>query len=420
MRTMTYTKKLIGVTLMCAALIFTSCEKEFDTPPVKDIPVGSVLMVEDVKALYIPGDERVIDTDMSVYGVVTMDESTGNVYKEAFIQDVTGGLYLRFKSSAGVYLGDSIRVNLNGAKILKYNNMFQVDDLDPDLNVVKQSTQNFRQPEVATISQIANLDTFYQGRLVLLKDVEFACNELGNTYADAVNQFSESRMLQDTLGSQVIVRTSGYANFAGDVLPTGKGDFIAIVTQYNNDMQLLIRNPNELTLSGTRKEKCPLLTKNFDDQSVTSGGWTTQLVTGPLNCDWGLYISSNSAAKVTNWDGSNNSACESWLISPAMNLSGTTNPVLNFRNTFRYTGAALELYVSTNYSGTGDPNLATWTNLTSMATWDTDSNNWVWTSSGNVSLASYLQSNVHIAFKYTGSASDGSTWEVDDITVIDN
>jgi len=46
--------------------------------------------------------------------------------------------------------------------------------------------------------------------------------------------------------------------------------------------------------------------------------------------------------------------------------------------------------------------------------------NFVFISSGNISLSNYKNSNTRIAFKYLGSASDGSTWEIDDVLVKEN
>jgi len=412
-------KPILTLVFLASAIIYTSCEKDFDSPPIKEIPVGSVIKVSDVKALYVPAEEVVITNDLSVYGVVTMDETSGNLYKETFIQDETGGLYLRFNATSGMYVGDSVRINLNGSKILKYNNMFQVDDLDPNNNVVKISTQKMKQPEVATLFQIFANDSLYQGRLVQLDHVEFTCDEMGKTYADAVSQQSEDRNLSDTVGNTVIVRTSGYANFANTVLPSGKGSVVAVVTQYNSLIQLIIRDPNELTLTGTRKNACADVTKNFSDQSISSGGWTTQLVTGSINWTTSDQGSTgNFYGMMSNYISPNNFAAEAWLISPSLDFSSSTAPILDFRNAYNYAGAALEVMVSTNYDGVSAPGSAVWTPLSVQLS----SGGFAWVNAsdlpnGPVDLTPYLVNNVYIAFKYTGSNSNGSTWEVDDIEI---
>ncbi|MGZ4037420.1 MAG: choice-of-anchor J domain-containing protein, partial [Bacteroidia bacterium] len=61
----------------------------------------------------------------------------------------------------------------------------------------------------------------------------------------------------------------------------------------------------------------------------------------------------------------------------------------------------------------GNPTTATWTTLSPTLS----SGSWNWTNSGTVSLASFKSANTRIAFKYSGTSSAGSTWEVDNISV---
>lgn len=154
------------------------------------------------------------------------------------------------------------------------------------------------------------------------------------------------------------------------------------------------------------------LQKDFNDISVTSGGWTTQVVVG--SDDWAPYnFGGEDFARITNWNGSSNDPAEAWLISPSIDLSVATAPELTFINAYDFAGAPLEVFISTNYSGSGAPSAATWSPLT--ATLSSGGFNWV--SSGAIDLSSYMVSGVYIGFKYTGSSSDGSTWEIDDILV---
>ena len=114
-----------------------------------------------------------------------------------------------------------------------------------------------------------------------------------------------------------------------------------------------------------------------------------------------------------------NYACESWLVSPSVNLTGTTLPILTFDNVTRYSGPGLELYVSTDYDGSSDPALqGTWTNITSsVPNWDVDSGDWTFVPSGTIDLSPYISPNTYIAFKYIGSNVDGATWEIDNIII---
>lgn len=162
------------------------------------------------------------------------------------------------------------------------------------------------------------------------------------------------------------------------------------------------------------------------ETSLAGNGWTTQLPTLNDTTDWvQATFSGNSYAMISNYYSTPavNVPAEAWLISPAINLTGATTPMLNFQTVMKYPGAALTLYVSTDYDGTSDPTQqGTWTDLTSLATWDTDNAAWGSFSSqgsGDIDLTSYISSATYVAFKYTGSATDGSTWEVDNINVVE-
>lgn len=386
--------------------MFTSCEKEFDTPPIKELPSGSVITIADLRNMWVTQDVKITD-DLSVYGVITMDETSGNIYKEAYIQDVTGGIDLRLMSSGGLYEGDSVRVYLKGTIVSKYNQMLQLDSVDVDNNVIKQSTEQFRSPEL--LSDIAQITATHQAQLIQLNNVQFSSADIGQTYADAQNQQSQNRMLEDANGNQIIVRTSGYANFAGDTVPSGNGTFIGVVSQYNNDLQLLIRRPSELSLNGERN-----VIKDFEDQSITSGGWTVQTPVGSAPYEWHVAsFNNNYYANMSNWTGSSNLASETWLISPSYDFSNSTMPTLQFTSAYKYNGPTMEVLISTNYDGVSAPSTASWSQLSPILS----PGNFTWTSSGVVDLSAYTQSSVYIAFKYTGTNSDGSTWEVDDINI---
>ena len=164
------------------------------------------------------------------------------------------------------------------------------------------------------------------------------------------------------------------------------------------------------------------LAKDFDDNSATSGGWTinepTPATTSSLT--WTTSTAGgapNAYGMMKNYNGTGNEAVESWLISPSVDLSTSTTPLLSFKSAVAYDGDALEVLVSINYDGTSDPSSqGSWSALNPAM--PLNSGTWFeWVSSGNVDLSAYNTAGVYIAFKYTGTATDGSTWEVDDILV---
>ena len=413
-----FTQTLI---IFSAVYLFYSCNKTYDNPPVNEVPIGNVISIGDLKDEY-PGNAITIDSNYTIFGNITSEETNGNFYKEVFIQDLSGAIKLKLKASGGLYIGDSVRINVQGLTMSDYGELIQLDNVDVDQQVVKIATEKFITPYEATISQLSLSED--QSRLVKLNNVEFS--ELGMTYADAVNLSTGSRTLSDCNGNIMSVRTSGYANFADDTLPSGNGSITGIFTIYNSEKQFVIRDINEVTMDSSRCNaggggsggSGDYLYKDFDDGSLTSGGWKTFWSgTNPNIGEWEMLF--GTIAKASNYSNSTNYACESWLVSPNFDLSSATNPYLIFDNVTRYNGAQLELYISSNYDGVSNPDIqGTWFNLTSyVPNWDTDNFDWDLVSSGNTDLTGFISPSVAIAYKYIGSNSDGATWEVDNIIV---
>ena len=159
------------------------------------------------------------------------------------------------------------------------------------------------------------------------------------------------------------------------------------------------------------------LSKDFNDLSINSGGWTTQVIIDTTN--WFVdSFGGDDFAKCTNYNNGNVPA-NTWLISPGVDLSASTQPILNFQTIMKWPGAPLILYISTDYDGTSNPTQqGTWTDITSQALWDVDNTTWGnWTNSGDVDLSAYKSSSTYIAYEYFGSSSSGSTWEIDNIFI---
>jgi hypothetical protein len=137
-------------------------------------------------------------------------------------------------------------------KLSWYNNLLQLDTVDIDRNVFKQKTLVDIAPKVVTIGGLKTDLGLLQSQLVKLENVQFVATDTAKTYADAAGLVTENRMLEDASGNQVIVRTSGYAKFAGSNVPNGSGSLIAIASQYRNDIQLFIRSTSEVDMDGER------------------------------------------------------------------------------------------------------------------------------------------------------------------------
>lgn len=401
------------VFLLAIATLFAACKKDPDSPPANTLDQSKVITIDSLRAMQqsvSPGGIS-IDEGMMTFAIVTMDESSGNIYKNLYIQDHTGGIQVRLTSASDFAVGDSLRINLSGGYLSEYNGTIQLDSIDPDVDIIRQSQGHPITPTVKTADEITLED---EGLLIKVTDVQFIASDLNTTYADAINQASVNRTIEGCgSGANLLVRTSGFAEFAGDTVAQGKGSFTAIVGRFGSDLQLLIRDPQEINMSGTRCAGTILL-KDFEDQDPTSGGWSSVVVVGTTNWTTNGQGHTSEYGQITNFN-SGNTAAECWLISPSIDLSSSTTPSMSFLNAYNYSGDPLQLLVSTDYPGSGNPNSATWTDLSSMVNWS--AGGWAWENSGSIDLSAFTVNGVRIALKYTGTNTSGSTWEIDDIKV---
>jgi hypothetical protein len=418
---------LLAVPFALATII--GCKKEFDTPPVHSLQAGNVVTIAQLKAMYQGSPVHFSDTAgavTTVYGVITADEQNGNLYKSVYMQDQTGAITLHLLNSGGLYQGDSIRIYLPGTVLSPYNGLMQIDSVDVDNNVVKQATGVYVAPTVTTISALlsgAGLGGSLQGKLIKIAGVQYSDSTGNLTYADPVTQESENRDLEDCGGNVIIVRNSGYANFAGQHLPTGKGDFTAIASWYGSAPQLLIRNINEVQLNGPRcgaAANCsPVagLSEDFstvvNNQPVSLDCWTNTFTAGSVA--WrGKVSGSDFSAEARISLGQ---ASTMWLVTPEINFTGQGLSFSSARQNWVHDG--LTVWVSTDFSG--DVNTATWTPITGATiAGQADADN-AWVSSGTVGLSPFLPSGYSgtfvVAFKYEGDAVNSTTYRIDNVQV---
>ncbi|QJX49108.1 T9SS type A sorting domain-containing protein [Hymenobacter taeanensis] len=139
----------------------------------------------------------------------------------------------------------------------------------------------------------------------------------------------------------------------------------------------------------------------------TTFGRDANDATGKASKPNGLQINGFSGSSVLN---------EDWLISPALNTSSFAYPLLSFYSRVAFSGAPLQLKVSTNYSGTGSPNAAgvTWTTVdAAFPAIGSDT----WTLTDNVDLSAFKSATLYVAFVYNSTTDEAARWTLDDIRV---
>jgi len=425
----------LAILTILFGFLLTGCIKDdFDAPESECLDQGAdITNFIDVTSLKSQFNDSEIDEDLYVKAVVTASDESGNIYKEFYVNDGTddGNLAISVdvtNAYTSFPVGRTIYIKLQGLYLLDGDLGYGKDGsyvgripalfFDDYLIRGACNIEDIVEPTETTLDQLSTMPI---GELVKITDVEFEDGLDGVTYADAVSLQSANRYIQDCNNNSVIVRNSGYADFAGELLPAGNGYIIGIYAPYGSTDQILIRDTNDVKMTAVRCDGSSpnqniILSQDFEDGSVTSNGWQVQTPVGSVNweaddtyAEQGTYY-----AKMANFDYTTftNSAVESWLISPSIDVSAETNPVFKFINAFKYDGDPLEVLISTDFDGQ-DISSATWTSLNpTLSAGDFD---WV---TSETSLVPYQTGPFYIAFKYTGTDVDGSTWEVDAIQII--
>jgi hypothetical protein len=261
-------KKVFG--LLTLALLLTgmsSCLKEkYDAPPTggKDPDIEVNMTIAGLKAMYT-GTAMPITGDYVIRGVVTADDKSGNFYKTIVIQDSTGGISVRLDGTS-LYteypIGRRVFIKCKGLWLGAYANLIQLGgylNAEGDLDEIPSAIFDkhilkgvYGLPVVPTVVSINSLNDTYQNMLIELDNVEFQTADAGKPYADAVNKYSLNRTVKNCTGGTILVRTSGYAQFASEVTPSGNGKLLAIYTVYNSTPQLVLRDPSDLDMDSTR------------------------------------------------------------------------------------------------------------------------------------------------------------------------
>ncbi len=165
----------------------------------------------------------------------------------------------------------------------------------------------------------------------------------------------------------------------------------------------------------TTVEVSSLLFTDFNDDW---GGWTTISLVGDQQ--WSrdnTYGLEDTPCALMSGYQSGNFENEDWLISPPLDFSETSNEVLKFFSAKNYTGPQLELRVSTDYDGAGNPNDFTWTNLTNEVNWSGGA--FAWTESGTISLSPFTShTSVYIGYQFFSTDEASANWEIDNVEVI--
>ncbi len=148
------------------------------------------------------------------------------------------------------------------------------------------------------------------------------------------------------------------------------------------------------------------------------GNFSTYDVLLPAGFTYIWSLTDNYGWKASAYKSSTNYEADSWIVSPAINLTKATAPYLSFDEVFRYVDASLAAdYLTVNISTdfAGDITKATWTLLT-IQEWASGSD-WTFVNSGKIDLSDYIGNKGYIGFHYTSTISYAPTWEIKNFLV---
>ncbi len=277
-------KTYIGV--MLAALVsgmsMTSCQDDFDAPGL-NVPVAKLqpnTTIADLKATYWDDADNYIKEipltadgeHIVVAGRVISSDASGNIYKSLVIQDGTGALAMSINANSlynDYRIGQEVVMDVTEMYIGKYSTLQQLGYPDYSAAYGWQATfmplEFFKKhAELNGLPEPAKVDTLtvtlgelgndaasmqkYQSQLVRLNNVYF--EEGGEASFCSAHKVNTNRTLKDENGNEIIVRTSGYANYWSMKLPAESGDVVGILSTYrssgNIQWQMLMRSPDDL------------------------------------------------------------------------------------------------------------------------------------------------------------------------------
>jgi hypothetical protein len=329
--------------------------------------------IAELLAMHTIGSEDSFDSipigsNIIICGYVTTSDEWGNNYKYINIEDSTGGIQIKIDNKA-LYnrykVGERIYVKCDGLVLGDYRKLPQ---LGLWANGAMQPIPSFKTylyifPDGAPVGEYPAIDmttipaannipsTMYNCRVRLI-GATFVEGGMA-TFSDPGASTSHDIKMAD--GTTITMRTSNYATFANEILPVGTGDITGILTRYNNYVQIVINNPDDLVGFSVPVVRQTIFSVDYNN--AFNDGWTQ---TGHGN-PWQTMVNNNfSGFYVT--PASNE---DYYLISPEIDLSNVDSPELSFTHrapqgfdpntmmcfyTPNYTGISSSLWIPFNLS----------------------------------------------------------------------
>lgn len=436
-------RQLIIALVALIGLTFASCEREYDAPlltePTVEIGDEGIITIAKYKEMFtsVPEEGKIIEEDFAIRAVVVGNDISGNIYKQIYVEDATGGLSIGIDQNniANDYpVGQEVVIKLQGLAATSYGGVIQLgmNNNNPKntripYEIAKKHLLKNQWPDakkaMPKVTTMGSITDAMIGTLIQLEGVYF---EKGGelNYADQ-EMNAVNRILRDKSGKSLYVRNSKYATFANDKLPKGNGTVVAILSKFGSDYQLFLRSADDcFGFSGKEPETTGGTDTPTPDQPSTGAVIYSEEFSSDLGKMTPISVAGaqtwrvNTAYKNANMSGfadGKSNANEDWLVSPAFDLTAAKSFAINFEHTINKGNVAnmkseQTLWASDNYSG--DVKSATWTQVT-ITTYPTGTD-WNYVKSGAINLPASLlgKANVVFAFKYLATDASSANWQI--------
>lgn len=210
-----------------------------------------------------------------------------------------------------------------------------------------------------------------------------------------------------------------------------KGEQVAVVYKKTADSNPIVE---EYTLNGTWAASTAYSTRTTIFEKAADGTYTAQAgvyldepLTGGSNGGFTVqdialtgvsYVWKSDASygwKASAFMNNTNYPTESWLLTPAIDLSEAVSPQLSFEEAHKFLNnnplsEFMMIKVSTDY--VDDVETATWDDVEIDETQWSDGQSWDFYKVGPYSLSKYIGQVIRIAFVYKSTSSAAPTWEI--------
>lgn len=426
---------------LIASLALFACERDYDAPlltePEYTGPAANITISELRTQNAAATDKApiIITQDQVLKAVITGNDESGNIFKKIYLQDETGAIEMGVDQNS-VYnyypVGQTVYIDLNGLSISVFGGeqqlghpegyLFRTPWEDFKKHVSKDKWENLDKIKPIVLDDISIVNAApneYKFKLVQFTGVTFKNGGKG-IFAPETDYGEE--YITDSHGNTIMIRTSSYANFAGNGLPEGKGNITGILGRYNGTWQLTLRTANDVSdFTGSNEEggneggETPSgETKTILEETFASsqGSFTIEDKNLPDGSDhvWKFETYNNQGYMKASAFIGGAKASESWLVSPAVDLGQATIATLTFDHTHKF-------------AGTPSNELTLWVTETSAENWKQltidkyGTNNDYTFVTPTIDLSAYAGKSIKFAFKYISTTSAAGTWEVKNVKV---